>query len=236
MSASRGFQFKRFFVAHDRCAMKVNTDGILLGALADSRNARHILDLGTGTGLIAIMLAQRTPCNVNITAVELDTAAAEQAYANFQYSPWRERLHLVQGDVMTLDLSSTFDLIVSNPPYFTHSPASRDRQRDLARAATISHFDWLKRAQNWLSPRGQISLILPFEAAEKLIVQAETLDLFCVEYWHIQTKSNKLPKRAVVSFARYVQPLRLQKLVIYQQDNQYSAQFKQLTRDFYLNF
>ncbi|MBF0786117.1 methyltransferase domain-containing protein [Muribacter muris] len=236
MSGSQGFQFKRFFIAHDRCAMKVNTDGIVLGALADIDKAQRILDLGTGTGLIAIMLAQRTACTVQITAVELETAAAAQAYANAQNSPWYKRLHIVQGDVMTLDFAPCFDLIVSNPPYFEHSPASRDHQRDLARLAMTSHFDWLKKAKNWLAPAGKISLILPIDAAEKLIEPAQTLGLHCVEYWQIQTKINKPPKRAVVSFSFIYQWLIRKILVIYRQDNQYTDQFKRLTQDFYLNF
>lgn len=236
MSQLQGFQFKQFFIAHERCAMKVNTDGIVLGALADVRHAKHILDLGTGTGLIAIMLAQRTACTTQITAVELDNNAAEQAETNVRNSPWAERLHIIQGDLMGLEFRTVFDLIVANPPYFEHSLASRNRQRDLARTLIDSHLAWLNKAKNWLSPAGKISFILPFDAGEKLIEQAQSIGLHCVECWHIQTKVNKPPKRMVVSFAFTAQSFISNTLAIYQQDNQYTAEFKTLTGDFYLNF
>lgn len=236
MSQPQGFQFKRFFIAHDHCAMKVNTDGILLGALADVSHAKHILDLGTGTGLIAIMLAQRTACTTHITSVELEHQAAEQARINALNSPWAIRLCIIQSDLMCLDFETRFDLIVANPPYFEHSPASRNPQRDLARTVIDSHSDWLNKAKHWLSPTGKISFILPFEAGEKLIEQAKSLGLHCVERWHIQTKIDKPPKRMVVSFAFAPQQYSPKTVTIYQQDNQYTAEFKALTRDFYLNF
>ena len=98
-----GFQFKKFFIAHDRCAMKVNTDGILLGAMAEIKNAKQILDLGTGTGLIAIMLAQRTEENCDITALELEPNAYQQAVENAQHSTWKRRISIQQGDIFESD-------------------------------------------------------------------------------------------------------------------------------------
>lgn len=103
LTKPNGFQFKQFFVAHDRCAMKVNTDGILLGAVADISSASRILDLGTGTGLLALMLAQRSAAISKITAVELDNNAYSQALENVQQSPWRDKVQVFQGDVMALE-------------------------------------------------------------------------------------------------------------------------------------
>ena len=115
-----GFTFKQFFVAHDRCAMKVGTDAILLGAWAPVAGVRRILDIGSGSGLIALMLAQRTSSPVEIDAVELDGEAAQQARENVQQSPWPQRIHIHQQDIARWaeDCEQRYSLIVSNPPYF----------------------------------------------------------------------------------------------------------------------
>lgn len=236
---SDGFQFKQFFIAHNQCAMKVNTDGILLGAMADITHAHRILDLGTGSGLIAIMLAQRTACDTEIIGVELDENAFTQAQLNAKNSPWATRISIQQADILQLNFAHKFDLIVSNPPYFEHSPASRNAQRDLARTATQSHFTWLVQAKQWLTETGKICVILPLDAAEKLIRQATSVELYCLEKWLIYTKAGKTPKRAVVSFSPTVQNsnhISPKSLEIYQQNNEYTAEFKALTQDFYLNF
>lgn len=229
-----GFQFKQFFIAHDRCAMKVNTDGILLGAIADVQNADHILDLGTGTGLIAIMLAQRS--NAEITAVELEPNAYQQAVENSKNSAFSDRLQVIHTDVFKLDLAQKFDLIVANPPYFSHSPATKSSERDLARTATQNHLDWLIAARHHLNENGKISVILPFDAAQSLIEQSPTLGLYCVEQWHISPKSGKPPKRMVATFSPIGQICKVHSLAVYDEHNQYHTEFKQLTQAFYLHF
>ncbi|MCK3654975.1 tRNA (adenine-N(6)-)-methyltransferase [Pasteurellaceae bacterium Macca] len=242
---SKGFQFKQFFIAHDHCAMKVNTDGILLGSLAPIAHLSprgKILDLGTGTGLVAMMLAQRQP-KTTLFAVELEPNAYAQAVENIHNSPWQERIHLLQGDVLQLNFPKEFDLIVANPPYFEQSLRSRNPQRDLARSTEINgHLAWLQQSAKWLAPQGIISFILPTEMAEKLIKQAPTSGLFCQEICYIHAKANHPPKRAVVNFRRYSQPSNPQSLpevthlTIYDEQNQYTAEFKALTQAFYLNF
>ncbi|WGE62666.1 methyltransferase [Actinobacillus equuli subsp. haemolyticus] len=235
MSKSQGFQFKQFFIAHDKCAMKVNTDGILLGASADVVGVEQILDLGTGTGLVAVMLAQRTADTTQITALELDPNAYQQAVENCQNSAFSDRLQVYQGDVLQHHFAKKFDLIVSNPPYFTDSLASRSQARDLARAATQSHLAWLLQAKQWLSEQGEITFILPFDTAEKLRVQSQTSGLFCTKICKIITKQGQQPKRMIVSFSLRNVPIQVQELVIYNSDNQYTEAFKQLTKAFYLN-
>jgi len=235
MTKSHGFQFKQFFIAHDKCAMKVNTDGILLGAIADIRHKRHILDLGTGSGLIAIMLAQRSCEETQITALELEPNAYRQAAENCRNSAFSDRLQVCQGNVLDYDFSQKFDLIVSNPPYFTDSLATRSYERDLARSASQSHLDWLLQAKKWLSENGEISFILPFDSAEKLLSQSQTSGLFCTKIYRIITKQGQQPKRMIVSFSLQHQPIIEQALVIYTAENQYTEAFKQLTRAFYLN-
>ncbi len=112
------FSFKQFTVYHDRCAMKVGTDGVLLGAWTDLSASRHILDIGTGTGLIALMMAQRSP-EAQITAIDLDAEAVSQARDNIQHSPWKDRIEALLQDVCTYSIDKKFDTIVSNPPYLT---------------------------------------------------------------------------------------------------------------------
>lgn len=231
-----GFQFKQFRIEDDLCAMKVNTDAVLLGALAEIKDAKRILDLGTGSGLIAIMLAQRTACTAQITAVELDQAAAEQAHINAQNSLWAEQIQIIQGDLMILDFAQPFDLIVSNPPYFEHSPATRSEQRDLARIVVHSHIEWLKKAKNWLTPTGKVSFILPLGAGKKLMEQAQSVGLYCIECWEIKTNFDQPAKRVVVTFALTAGETCWKTLVIYQQNHQYTHEFKALTCDFYLKF
>lgn len=230
-----GFQFKQFFIAHDQCAMKVNTDSILLGSLADVSNAKRILDLGTGTGLVAIMLAQRS--QADITGIEIEPAAYQQAVENCKNSAFSNRLQMLNLDVLQLDLAQKFDLIVANPPYFVHSPSSRSHARALARSATQSHLDWLYIAQKYLRTQGKISFILPFEAAEKLTNQSRMLDLHCIAQWHIYTKIGKPPKRMIATFSDVPQKAAtVRTLNIYDTQNHYTAEFKQLTGEFYLNF
>ncbi len=234
MSKSDGFQFKQFFIAHDKCAMRVNTDGILLGAWADISQCQHILDIGTGTGLVAIMLAQRTRKSCHITALELEKNAFQQAVENVQRCAWQERISVLQGDLLQVEFTQKFDLIVSNPPYFFDSLATRNEARDLARTAVTSHIDWLIQAKNWLSVTGKISFILPVEAGEKLIQESITSGLFCVEVCNIITKEGQMPKRMIVTFAQGGQERKALELTVYNRENQYTEEFVNLTKDFYL--
>lgn len=235
MKKSSGFQFKQFFIAHDKCAMKVNTDGILLGAIADPNYAQNILDLGTGSGLVAIMLAQRTGDNCQITALELEPSAYQQAVENAKNSAWAERICVQQGDVLKAEFDTQFDLIVSNPPYFVESLTSPNDERTLARSATQSHLAWLNQAKKWLTPQGKITFILPTIEAEKLIIQSETSGLFCSEIYQIITKVGQTSKRIIATFSQEPQIKIEKQLIIYNEQNQYTKEFIALTKDFYLN-
>ena len=121
------FQFKQFTVWHDKCAMKVGTDGVLLGAWTSVQGAHSILDVGTGTGLVALMLAQRSLPNTNIVALEIDEAAARQAKENIVRSPWKKQIEVVQADFRKYQSPEKFDVIVSNPPYFVDSLGCPDQ-------------------------------------------------------------------------------------------------------------
>lgn len=234
---SQGFQFKQFFIQHDRCAMKVNTDGILLGAIASIDDCRQVLDLGTGSGLVAIMLAQRSSENCDIIGLELEQNAYLQAVENAKNSAWHNRICILQGDVMQHQFEVKFDLIVSNPPYFSNSLTSSTKERDLARSiTTYTHLDWLMQAKHWLSEKGRITIILPAEVAKQLILQSEKIGLYCIEQWQIFTKQGKTAKRMIVSFSLRYEIYERRELIIYDANNHYTAEFKYLTQDFYLNF
>ena len=230
-----GFTFKQFHINQQDCAMKVGTDGILLGAWADFTNCRRILDMGCGTGLLALMLAQRSAPDCQIYAVELDLAAAQQAQQNINDSPWRHRIELHQGDVLHFlaETASPFDLIVANPPYFAQGVHCKNAQRQLARYMQQCHSDWLNRAAQRLSPNGEISFVVPFEAVKSLMDSAE---LHCVKQTAVITKIGKTPRRMLITFAKQSRALMQDGLVIYDEHHQYTAEFVALTKDFYLKF
>lgn len=152
-----GFTFKQFFVAHDRCAMKVGTDGILLGAWAPVAGVKRITDIGTGSGLLALMLAQRTDENVIIDAVELDVDAAQQAQENIAQSPWMHRVNVHTEDVQQWVPRQTvrFDLIISNPPYYEQGVECATPQREQARyTTTLDHQVLLTLAADSITEEG----------------------------------------------------------------------------------
>lgn len=236
-----GFRFKQFFIKHDQCAMKVGTDGILLGAWAKAIKEKYprILDLGTGSGLVAIMLAQRYP-QAKIIGIELDPKAAQQAKANVNACPWQKNIHIIEQSIAQFTTTHQslcqFDLIVANPPYFEQGIACSSPTRGLARYQQQSHFAWLTMAQSCLSPQGKICFVLPFHAAIQLKTQAKQTALYCIEQCEIITKIGKSPHRMLLSFAQQASPLNQERLIIYDQNNQYTDEFKQLTKDFYLKF
>lgn len=230
-----GFTFKQFHINQQHCAMKVGTDGILLGAWADVSNCQCILDMGSGTGLLTLMLAQRSQPNCHIVAVELDTLAAQQANANIQDSPWKDRISVVQDDVQHFlqQTNQTFDLIVANPPYFEQGVECKNEERELARYTQQSHLDWLTWAAARLSEKGRISFVLPYDAAKTLEKQTA---LFCIKQTEIITKIGKAPQRMLITFSKKPQTLEKDQLVIYDEKNRYTEEFVALTKDFYLKF
>lgn len=231
-----GFRFKQFQVNHDRCAMKVGTDGILLGAWADVAQAKRLLDLGCGSGLIALMLTQRSAPESRICAVEIDPDAVQQAAENVSASPWKNKIQVYQQDITDFctQTKERFDVIVANPPYFQAGVDCRNEERNTARYLSAqTHLHWLESAASCLAPEGKISFILPFEAGETLL---KSTALYCVERCDVITKQGKAPQRILLSFAEQPQTLQHSELVIYDEQNRYHADFVALTRAFYLAF
>ena len=234
------FNFKQFSVQQDLCSMKVGTDGVLLGAWTNTDNARRILDIGTGTGLIALMLAQRS--TANITAVDAEANACEQAKINFDDSPWADRLQLVQSKIQDFYSDYLFDLIVSNPPYFSGYYSSDDLSRDIARSADIllPYEDLIAAAKRLLKADGRLSLILPANQQEKIVTIANQNGLALSRLTFVKTKNTKESKRILLEFVNTSNQVKaiIDELIIQSDDNGrvYTQEYIHLTKDFYLAF
>lgn len=237
-----GFQFKQFFVAHDRCAMKVGTDGVLLGAWAEPAvsiqpSAFRILDVGTGSGLVALMLAQRFP-EAHIDAIDIDEAAVEQAAENFAASPWSDRLHAFHARLQDWQSHSVPSLIVSNPPYFQNSLKNPDKGRELARHTdTLSYEELLYHSARLLSEHGRLAIILPAEAEQEIRTLAAQHSLFTTRVTRVYSKETKPARRVLLQFEkseyRNTAPLE-DRLVLEDDKGTRSAAYQEITKDFYL--
>ncbi|MEI8271902.1 MAG: methyltransferase [Paludibacter sp.] len=230
------FSFKQFTVYHDKCAMKVGIDGVLIGAWTPIESALKILDVGTGTGLIALMLAQRSEAEV--TGIDLDKQAVLQAKENTIKSPWSNRVRMVQNSLQEFasDTTERFDLIVSNPPYFVNSTKTPLENRTAARHTDLlTHEELIVNALKLLSPVGRICLILPVIEGQKCIEFAETKNLFCSQQVNVYPKPSVETKRLLLEFSLIKTKCKVTELTIESEiRHQYSNEFSLLAKDFYL--
>lgn len=230
------FQFKQFTVWHDKCAMKVGTDGVLLGAWASVQNAHKILDVGTGTGLVALMLAQRSLPDADIIALEIDEAAAGQARENVTRSPWKERVEVVQADFRYYQSSDKFDVIVSNPPYFVDSLECPDQQRNAARHNdSLAYEELLEGVAGLLAEDGAFTIVIPADVADRVKMIAATKNLYAVRQLNVITKPGGIPKRTLITFTFSNQECVFEELLTELARHQYSEKYIALTREYYLN-
>lgn len=233
------FIFKQFTIQQDRCAMKVGTDGVLLGAWTPLiNNPFNILDIGAGTGLIALMLAQRSNAE-QIDAIEIDDDAYEQATENFENSPWNDRLYCYHAglDEFVDEVDEEFDLIVSNPPFYTDDYKSGDNQRDNARFEDALPFEELVEAADFfLSDPGIFSLIIPYKEEEKLVRLCAERGLFPLKITRVKGTPTAEIKRSLLAFSRIEQTPISDILVIETARHQYTPEYMALTKEFYLKF
>nr|WP_281024321.1 methyltransferase [Mucilaginibacter celer] len=236
----RMFRFKQFNVDQTGCAMKINTDGVLLGAMVTANNPQNILDIGTGTGVIAMMLAQRFT-STNIDAVEIDEQAASTANANFQNSPFQSRLTLYPGSFehfFDQHPQIKYDLIVSNPPFYINSLQSPTIKINLAKHAAEGFFEKLIASiVNRLTEHGLCWLILPVDTSEliKGIAKQHGLHLQKIINVHSFQKDN--PHREIVVFGRNAEAsVQIDQFNIYEDVNIYSAAYRQLLKPYFLAF
>lgn len=218
------FRFKQFTVEQDLCAMKVGMDGVLLGAWA--QGGRRILDIGTGTGLIALMMAQRN-LNSLITAIDIDKGAIQQATINVENSYFRHQIILKQEKVQ--EHHGLYDAIVSNPPYFIDSLNAPDQQRNMARHTdTLSYEELMQAAYRLLSEDGEFSVIVPFDYKRRMEDEATYVGFFPHRIMGVRTMERKPAKRYLLSFVKH--PVERDHMIITIGDEKY----QELTKDFYL--
>ncbi|MCE6963403.1 tRNA1(Val) (adenine(37)-N6)-methyltransferase [Enterobacter sp. MW07] len=232
-----GFTFKQFFIAHDRCAMKVGTDGILLGAWAPVAGAKRILDIGTGSGLLALMLAQRTEQSTTVDAVELDPDAAEQASENQAESPWASRITIHCADVLSWapEQTARYDLIVSNPPYYEPGVECATPQREQARyTGSLSHSALLACAAALISEEGFFCVVLPESTGSHFINMATEMGWYLRLRTDIADTEGRLPHRVLLALSPKEGECFSDRMVIRGSDQRYSEDYTALTHPFYL--
>lgn len=229
------FKFKQFHIVQEKSAAKVGTDGVLIGAWTpvDSKIGR-VLDIGSGTGLISLMIAQRTE-NAIITAVELDEMAAQECALNFENSPWNDRLQIIQCDIENFQTNKKFDLIVSNPPFFEEYSFAPDSRRHAARNTQSLSFELLlKKADEFLTDDGIFAMIIPYKSKEKFISTAAQYRLYPNNILQVKGNLNVDYKRCLIAFERKSNELKISDLVIEKERHQYTEAYRCLTKDFYL--
>lgn len=229
------FSFKQFAIRQERCAMKVGTDGVLLGAWAPECIAGgRILDIGTGTGVMAIMAAQRNP-SARIVGVEIDDMSALQARENAEASPWADRVEIVNADIRSYEAAAPFDLVISNPPYFVDSLKSPDSGRTTARHTVSLDFGELMSAvERLLAPDGRFAVIVPAEAVSRVVASG---CLALRRRCDVRSKPSAGPIRTMMEFAAgYCGAPEFSELTIGDGKGGYTAEYVALTRDFYLKF
>lgn len=230
-----GFTFKRFHVDDSNCAMKVGTDGVLLGAWANCQNARSVLDIGTGSGLIALMIAQRNS-EACIVAIDIDENAAKQSAQNFTDSSWANRLQSAHSSLQDYRPESKFDLIISNPPYFESNGQISDEARNKARHdSNLALNEILEFAATHLGKDGMLAVVLPFDSLHICIELATAIGLKVNRRQDVLPIPEAEPKRVMLELARDANNEVLDPLVIEDKGrHQYSNQYIALTKDFYL--
>lgn len=234
---NKPFQFKEFNVRQDKCAMKVGTDGVLLGAWVKiPEEAASILDIGTGTGLIALQLAQRSAAE-NIDALEIQADAFEQAVENFENSSWSDRLYCYHASVQEFqnEIDDKYDLIVSNPPYFKGSPKGSKTSRSVARHNELLNFDdLLKATDSLLSQQGSCAFVIPFSDEKNFISTASSHGLFPNDITRVRGHALSPFKRSMIQLSRKASDVKIEVLTLETERHVYTDEYRELVTDFYL--
>ena len=232
------FTFKQFSINQDKTAMKVGTDGVLLGAWAPvSHHPFSVLDIGAGTGIIALMIAQRSSAE-QIDALEIDEDAYEQAVENFESSPWGDRLFCFHAglDEFIEEPEDEYDLIVSNPPFYAENYKTESEQRDLARFQDAMPFEEIVEAADLLlSENGVLAIIIPFKEEEKFIALAKESELYPIKITRVKGTPTSEIKRSLLAFSRNeISEIEVNELVIEIDRHVYTPEYIELTKEFYL--
>lgn len=227
------FRFKQFEISQEKSAMKIGTDGVLLGAWANAKDSVSILDIGTGTGLISLMLAQRFP-TAKILGLEIDENAANEAKFNFEQSPFSDRLNLIHSSIQNFEPNHPFDFIVSNPPFFDRTHLEDSARNTARQQSDLTLNELLMHTNRLLTPTGKAAFIIPFDKAPEFIEFAGKQHLFPSKIMQVRGNVSAEIKRILIELTRNKQSTLLEELVIEIQRNVYTEDYIQLTKEFYL--
>lgn len=233
------FSFKRFTVQQGKCAMKVGTDGVLLGAWSGGRNTAvsRVLDIGTGTGVVALMLAQRFP-DAYIDAIDIDEGSVLQAKENFLQSEWHERINAVHSSIQYFRSEKKYDLIVSNPPYFIDSMKAGGKRMLARHTDTLSYSDLAEGVVRLLEKGGLFAAIFPYVESNIFIIEAAGRGLYVTRRMDVAGVAGKPVKRVLLEFSfNRVDDVPVENMIIESGGRHcYTKKYKELTKDFYLKF
>ena len=231
---SKPFQFKQFAVAQSHSSMKVGTDAVLLGCWAEVRAAHRVLDVGTGNGVIALICAQRNPA-ASIKGIDIDRGSVDDAEFNFRNSPWNEHMEAIHGDFLDYSSGMKYDLIISNPPFFSDSIRASDPVRSKARHDDSLPADkFMNHASQLLTEEGIVSVIIPLNQLKRWMDAGSHAGLFPQRICHVFTLADREASRVMVEFGLSdgSEP-RMESLLIERRPGEFSETYKELTRDFY---
>lgn len=235
--STKPFKFKEFTINQDQCAMKIGTDGVLLGAWASlENNPLSILDIGAGTGVLALMLAQRSHAKL-IDAIEIDDNTYEQCVDNFEQSPWADRLFCYHASLeeFVTEIEDKYDLIISNPPFYSGDYKTKNSQRDLARFQNAMPFDHLiDSVSRLLSKNGIFSVVIPFKEESLFINLALKANLYPNNILRLKGSPSSETKRSLIEFSFLESDIKIKELIIETERHQYTQDYINLTKDFYL--
>lgn len=230
------FRFKQFSVTDDEASLKVGTDAVLLGAWVYIGDAKRLLDVGTGSGVIALMLAQRSHPQARVDAIDIQPKDVQQAMYNASRSPWPGKVAVVEVPLQQFNAREPFDLIVCNPPYFSGSLLPPDPTRSAARHdTTLTYDDLMGSSRRLLAPNGRLAVIIPYLAADGLLKLAEAHGLYPHRITRFITREGKKPERTLLEFGFTRIHHSIDYITLYGTENNWSDEYRKLTANFYLN-
>jgi tRNA1Val (adenine37-N6)-methyltransferase len=234
------FHFKQFNIVQTRAAMKLNTDGVLLGAWTITGDSRNILDIGTGTGILALMMAQKSSAISEITAVEIDKNSCLDAGINFKNSPFFHKIKLIHQSIQNFseNTKKSFDLIISNPPYYTEGTSPNDANRaSVKHTINLPHRELLFSVSKLLTDNGSFNLILPFTEGKKFIKSAEEFTLFPENITHVVSVEGRPVERLLIRLCKFKKDTIHDSITIKHSDNlTFTEKYIRLTKEFYMKF
>jgi tRNA1Val (adenine37-N6)-methyltransferase len=230
------FRFKQFEVDQSNCAMKINTDGVLLGAMVQHENPKRILDIGTGTGVIALMLAQRF-ASAQVHAVEIDEQASATAKRNFEHSAFSKRLSVAHIAIEQYHHPEKFDLIVANPPFFVNDYKNAEPKKEIARHASNTFFaELIKKVDELLNDDGYFWFVLPIKQADEVVCRGEELGLYEMKRISLHSDVSKPEFRRIICLGRGRADLGKEDFIIYEREKKYTKAYEALLKDFFLAY